>query len=1192
MAQKLIITGSTPNDKTGDSLRNAFNKVNDNFTELFNADATPAYHLGDDIQFVDVDAESGMVVIQSGFDTGMPVYIKGANCSDGGVGGNVIIEAGGAPLPNTGTTGNVEIAAQQTTIDSNNNVWTFGEDGDLTLPGALYVTTGLDGAIIGTNGVVIKAKHANPLSLEWSLDGEPNIYSDNPALNTDIAALSFGLAGVVIEVNNPTGGGYWTFGPDGKLRLPTGGDIVDSNGDTVLGGTSGSGDRLVNGSLEVVLDEIGTLTVPGSIALQDGIITGNGNTNPGIVLGSSDKSVFVRTLNGVNSSTWEFDTNGYLNLPGGTSFIVAEENSVAIQPNGAPGSSGLELNNLEARLISQEVITLVTGGGAGGNWTFDTKGTLTVPHFFPRTFTATLDRDHITSGYIPLGGDEDWWHFEVTFNATSSGTIETVITNDTPWANHPNYQDGYAFSYTEADHGVPGYTFTLTLVDIQHPGEMMWTTNLQASPAPAYPATIKNGESIKLTADAASFTLGADGSLHFPDGSFQGTAFVGLATSAQDLYKDGNITIGIGDGILTTQQWTFSDDGSLSAPGTISAKTTLALETTDIDTLYGVYQDAIAQLDAGFAADEYTGQGYPADITSYEKLGRAKALNPLIPDIWITLAYNIRTAYFQWAAASVTLTVDESGFYITNGGGTAWRFDEATGLRFPDNTYQTTAFTGTASSATSASSLVSPNANYNLTANNYGLETNSPIKWMEDATERVILNYAPADDRFVIATGQGGTPRYWYFGDNGNLTLPAGGDILDSTGTSVLGGNTGNLSFNGNNIVVDTQQTTTHTYNLSGIGPRWYVDGMSGKKYFLLNSSASSVYQNFVAGMTITAWDNSGGMKGTQRTFTLSTDMVFSISVMAGSYVAETVETPAGMGDLYAAELNTSISSGSLANYTFNDQGEFTTNTITATSIDTAELLINGEAPPLLTVNQDGSRSIVIDTRQSSSELIISGAGESFVATSGVFSYYTMGPSASIDTNKFVTGVRVLLADAMAGQTVEFDLTSNLTSIGGNTWTANYTQVSGDFSSPRTRSRVTITTTTGGLADYNFSDAGEITLPAGGDIVDSTGNSVLVGREAPFEIKGTNFTAVAGHRYGVNTLGAPVTAYLPLNPAVGDAILFVDSHGGFSTNNFTIDGGDGFPAAKNIMGQVTQVLMVDNDNVGIFYNGTEWRFYA
>ena len=35
MAKQVILTGSSPNDKTGDKLRDAFNKINANFTELY-----------------------------------------------------------------------------------------------------------------------------------------------------------------------------------------------------------------------------------------------------------------------------------------------------------------------------------------------------------------------------------------------------------------------------------------------------------------------------------------------------------------------------------------------------------------------------------------------------------------------------------------------------------------------------------------------------------------------------------------------------------------------------------------------------------------------------------------------------------------------------------------------------------------------------------------------------------------------------------------------------------------------------------------------------------------------------------------------------------------------------------------------------------------------------------------------------
>ena len=56
MAQQTINIGTTANDGTGDPLRTAFDKVNDNFTELYNDDA------GD----VDsVNGQSGTIVLDT-----------------------------------------------------------------------------------------------------------------------------------------------------------------------------------------------------------------------------------------------------------------------------------------------------------------------------------------------------------------------------------------------------------------------------------------------------------------------------------------------------------------------------------------------------------------------------------------------------------------------------------------------------------------------------------------------------------------------------------------------------------------------------------------------------------------------------------------------------------------------------------------------------------------------------------------------------------------------------------------------------------------------------------------------------------------------------------------------------------------------------------------------------------------------
>lgn len=121
---------------------------------------------------------------------------------------------------------------------------------------------------------------------------------------------------------------------------------------------------------------------------------------------------------------------------------------------------------------------------------------------------------------------------------------------------------------------------------------------------------------------------------------------------------------------------------------------------------------------------------------------------------------------------------------------------------------------------------------------------------------------------------------------------------------------------------------------------------------------------------------------------------------------------------------------------------------------------------------------------------------------------------------------------------------------------------------------------------YKFGTDGNITLPAGGDIVDSDNNSVIR-IEAPFVIKTVGFDAFAGGRYGVNTTSNVVTATLPPSPVAGEAIWFADAGGAYATNNLIINPGSG-----TIMGASGTMTVSTNDqSFGLFYNGTTWRVY-
>lgn len=249
----------------------------------------------------------------------------------------------------------------------------------------------------------------------------------------------------------------------------------------------------------------------------------------------------------------------------------------------------------DAGLITEEPIpntpgVVTTDRIVNGNLSasLNNKGTLVVPHMFPLTFTATVDDAHY-AGTLTL--TDTAWSFDVTFTANSNGTVTTEIANSTPWPSNPGYTNDMEFTFTEADHGVPGYTFTLTLTDIQNPGQGMYTTNLAANQPPVYPATISNGEAIKLVADASPFIFGADGKIHLPtDGDIvdsTGTSVLGgggagdrLVNGLHELVLDAN-----GNLVPPTKTTTSYNGGINTAPtltlGTLGSDTVITQPETD-----------------------------------------------------------------------------------------------------------------------------------------------------------------------------------------------------------------------------------------------------------------------------------------------------------------------------------------------------------------------------------------------------------------------------------------------------------------------------------------------------------------------------------------------------------------------------------------------------------------------------------
>jgi hypothetical protein len=266
----------------------------------------------------------GTIILSSGQDTGAPlILVGGYGMSQGQDGGDVLIIGG---VSDSGLFGGVQIQGQYAEIlsfdgltigNGDDNPWVFdNSDLGLVFPDETRQYTAYQGATI-----VSDTAPDNHLGRIWfnSVDGRAYVkYND---LWTDLSpqlipAPETYLEGLVVEdttittvdststINIKTGvDKVWTFGTDSKLVLPTGGDIVDSLGNSVLENNRPT-DRLVSGVQTLILAGNADLLVPGSIRSISG---GSAYIN------FSDYSATLQTTEG---NIWSFDSLGTLTAPG------------------------------------------------------------------------------------------------------------------------------------------------------------------------------------------------------------------------------------------------------------------------------------------------------------------------------------------------------------------------------------------------------------------------------------------------------------------------------------------------------------------------------------------------------------------------------------------------------------------------------------------------------------------------------------------------------------------------------------------------------------------------------------------------------------------------------------------------------------------------------------------------------------
>jgi hypothetical protein len=456
-----------------------------------------------------------------------------------------------------------------------------------------------------------------------------------------------GSYGVGIWANNTTSDQQkkWLFGTDGNLKLPAGGDIVNSDGESVLGGGGGSSSTLVNGNFVVAVQPNGSLLLPtgdyqeNESRYQGAILSENESStiymdvqtaSPGNVYGGmrletwNSVPIDIRTRaggQGDDIKNWRFDSNGSITFPDDTVQTTAYTGVVRQDTAPTAANGTLWFNTVEGRLYIKYSDVWVDAA----------------PLVQPPPDTD-LDVNSITfpdASVLTSAAD-------LTSNKLVNGDYELVLgTNGT----------------TKFPNNVirPPLGDNTTIIQSEN-----GLTSLE----------VANG-SVVITATTSTWTFGANGTLSLP-------------TSSNDLYTTNNaliksfadIQIAAGDDVGSN--WIFGGDGTLTFPsGNLSIGNAFGSDSIVGST--GTVVGVIAQGQNGAVGIQWIDNIENIDSTSTQTLVAAVIVNG--PLASTTGTVQIVTGFVN---TSTTATFAEH----------TWEFGVDGSITFPDNTTQTTAYTG------------------------------------------------------------------------------------------------------------------------------------------------------------------------------------------------------------------------------------------------------------------------------------------------------------------------------------------------------------------------------------------------------------------------------------------------------------------------------------------------------------------
>jgi len=468
-----------------------------------------------------------------------------------------------------------------------------------------------------------------------------------------------------------------------------------------------------------------------------GYITGIMEDFAGNIVPAANVTYSLGTQEAQWKDLWVSNNTIYI----GNTPITVSNGSLLVNGNTVTGGSGDRLTN-----SSNEVV-------------LDENGTLTVPGSvtFPVIFAARFDGEHYHGGADPFRGLTDAeWSTEVTIRVVNDSLV--VFMDPISNANNPGYVNNDWFAFTEADHGIPGYTLSILFSSV-----LTNPVQIAVNQPPGYTATIKSANSIGLQAGTNVWQFGTDGSLTVPGGQLvTGEGGLAIQSTGEVLIAktDGTNTtsyVGAGTNVtLATSKdgngyyWNFTDDGNLILPSQLS-----------IESLAPYYEGGMFEPPQGTVIQQTAN----TDLNLYSIGANARTVIGWLENTLNSeLGGNVAEIQFNNYIGEVRITTGEYGNQV-NG----WQFRADGKLDLPD-------------SGGDGVSIIQSGHNIEFSANG----------------------------------------KNWNFATDGNLTLPTNGNINYANGRSILSGlggggaaNTGNVQFDGNTLgIINENQFYTGFLNL------------------------------------------------------------------------------------------------------------------------------------------------------------------------------------------------------------------------------------------------------------------------------------------------------------------------------------------------------------------------------------------